>query len=300
MNQTATIICGHKNLVGESPIWDPRTQCLHWVDIIGKKILTLKANALEPTITHTPDFPTALGLCESKDTAVVAFAGGLALWKIGTQNFSSFAKLDDEPKGNRLNEGAVAPDGSFWVGSMQTNLNPDGSMRSMDRNSGAWYSVWPDGSTQCMSEHCFGITNTLVWDITRGRIIFGDSLAGILYYAAWPLTEGKLISFAPFSVERETGIPDGSCLDAEGYMWNARYGSGCLLRIAPDGHTDRKIGLPATNITACTFGGPNLGQLFVTSASNQLPLETRVHPGEGALFALDVGVSGTPNFLFGI
>ncbi|MBY6115556.1 SMP-30/gluconolactonase/LRE family protein [Mameliella alba] len=289
------IACPHRTVVGESPVYDPRTGALHWVDILGKAILTLRDDAL--TVTAAPDFPTAIGLCRDKGTAIVAFAGSVSLWQIGTDRFTPFARIEDEPDGNRLNEGAVAPDGSFWVGTMQSNFDASGTMRDMDRNSGAFHRVAPDGSVTRLTDHRFGITNTLVWDKPRGHVIFADTLAQALYRAPWP-NNGPL-AVTPFAVTQQDGFPDGSCIDAEGHVWNARYAGGCLLRFAPDGSLDRRVPLPATNITACAFGGEGLRTLYVTTATNQLDASALSRPEQGALLALDVGVAGCPSPLFG-
>ena len=292
----AVIAADHRTIVGESPVWDARRGRLFWVDIIGKAILSLNPeNGLVET-TPTEDFPTAIGLCESPEKAVIAFAGGVSIWEIGTDRFEPFATLDDEPEGNRLNEGAVGPDGAFWVGTMQSNLNPDGSMRDMDRSSGALYRVSPSGAVRRVTAQSFGISNTLVWDEPRGTMYFGDTLAQTLYRFPWPLTG----DYAPWAVTKDHGFPDGSAIDEEGYVWNARYAGGRLLRYAPDGTIDRQLPLPATNITACTFGGPDRRTLYVTTATNQLAPDRLENPAEGALLALDVGVAGPPSYLFGI
>ena len=91
------------------------------------------------------------------------------------------------------------------------------------------------------------------------------------------------------------GLPDGSCVDAEGFLWNAEYGGHRLTRYAPDGRTDRTIELPVTNPTCCCFGGENLDTLYVTSAAQWL---TEPAPAEGALLALDVGMRGLPESAF--
>ena len=295
-----TLAAGTKSVVGESPVWDPQTNNLHWVDIIGRMIFTYHLGSGRLWVTRTEDFPTAIGMCRSPGKAVVAFAGGVSIWEIGSGKFERLAGLDDDPEGNRLNEGTVGPDGNFWVGTMQTNLNPDGSMRGMDRNSGAIYVVRPDGSSQRITGHKYGISNTLAWDEARGRMVFGDTLARTHYSVDWPIENPKEVNPEKWSVIRDWGYPDGSCLDADGYLWNARYAGGCLLRIAPDGSLDWRLELPATNVTACTFGGPDHATLYVTTATNELDEERLSDPNEGALLAMDVGIAGCPTYFFDI
>ena len=91
----------------------------------------------------------------------------------------------------------------------------------------------------------------------------------------------------------EPGAPDGATLDAQGYLWNARYGGSAIARIAPDGRLDRLIELPVSQPTSCAFGGPDLDILYVTTARQRLDeAQLRAQPLAGALLRLDVGVRG--------
>ena len=288
-----------RTIVGESPVWDEHTGRLYWVDIIGKTILSFDPATSQSGIWETPDFPTAIGLCDSRNMAVIAFAGGVSLWEVGTNRFVPFATIDDDPPGNRLNDGAVGPDGAFWVGTMQTNLNPDGSMRDIDRSSGALYRIGVDGSVRRITPHEFGISNTLAWNEAHGTMIFGDTLRHTLFRLDWPVGAG-MPELREWAVTNEHGFPDGSCMDDKGFLWNARYAGGRLLRYSSDGVMESQVELPATNITACTFGGKEFSTLFVTTATNELSPEDLQNPCEGALLALDVGVSGPRTYRFGV
>jgi len=78
-------------------------------------------------------------------------------------------------------------------------------------------------------------------------------------------------------------------MDADGYLWNCRYGGACIVRVAPTGEVDRVIEMPVENITTCTFGGPDLKTLFITTAGAE---RAGTDPIEGGLFALDVETPG--------
>ena len=92
------------------------------------------------------------------------------------------------------------------------------------------------------------------------------------------------------------GHPDGSCVDAEGFLWNAEYSGRRLTRYAPDGRTDRTVELPCTHATCCCFGGENLDTLYVTTAT---PSKDTPAAMDGGLLALNVGVRGLPEAAFG-
>ena len=96
------------------------------------------------------------------------------------------------------------------------------------------------------------------------------------------------------------GRPDGSTVDAEGFLWNAEFGGGRVIRYAPDGRVDRVVSLPVTQPSSCAFGGSRLDILYVTSATQRLtPEQLDAQPLAGGLFAIDVGVRGLPEPEYG-
>ncbi|MDS9950870.1 MAG: SMP-30/gluconolactonase/LRE family protein, partial [Planktomarina sp.] len=90
-------------------------------------------------------------------------------------------------------------------------------------------------------------------------------------------------------------------MDAEGYIWNCRVvGGGCVVRFDPEGRVDRVVDLPCSWPTSCTFGGPDLKTLYVTSARfTMTDNHLLAHPFEGGLFAIKPGVVGLRANLFG-
>jgi sugar lactone lactonase YvrE len=93
----------------------------------------------------------------------------------------------------------------------------------------------------------------------------------------------------------EPGVPDGLTVDNEGFIWSARWGGWCLMRYDPDGKLERKIEMPVEFPTSCTFGGPNLDLLYITSAWTTLGEERKQEqPWAGDLFCLQTNVHGFP------
>ena len=97
----------------------------------------------------------------------------------------------------------------------------------------------------------------------------------------------------------EVGAPDGMTIDAEGGLWVALWGGGAVHRYL-DGRLDRVINLPVSQPTSCAFGGPDLDELFVTSAWERLSVaQRRAQPLAGALLRIRPGVRGVPPSVFG-
>ncbi len=285
------------DIVGESLIWSAVDQALLWVDIGGRRIHRLEPATGRHETWPTPEFPTSIGL-RATSGAVVGLTRRVALWHFNGR-FETLAVPEPDLPDNRLNEGKVGPDGCFWIGTMQNNLADDGSPRDMTRDSGAIYRVHADGRVQAMTARAFGITNTFAW-LGDGRLVTADTTKNQLYAYGYDPAQGLSPARLPFGAPFARGLPDGSCLDAEGFLWNCRVvGGACIVRFAPDGSVDRVVDLPCTWPTSCAFGGPDLATLYVTSARFTM---SRAHleqqPLEGGLFAFEPGVRGRPEALF--
>jgi sugar lactone lactonase YvrE len=139
----------------------------------------------------------------------------------------------------------------------------------------------------------------MVW-LSDGRFVAADTTKNALYAFDYRGDDLSISNRRDFAIGFPRGFPDGSCRDAEGFVWNCRVAGGaCLARFAPDESVDRVVELPCTWPTSCTFGGPNLATLFVTSARfTMTPEHLKMNPQEGGLFALDVGVTGVPEVEF--
>lgn len=285
--------------VAEGPVWDAQTGQLLWVDIIGKTIHVHHVLSRQTKVFSSQDFPTALALSANGTRAMVALAGGIAWFDFASGTFTNFAN-PDTMDGNRLNEGKCDPQGRFWTGSMQTNLNEDGSGRAMDRNSGALFRVDHDGATSRHTDHEFGIANTLAWSPDGKTFYFADSIRNAIFAYDWHADEGAISNERVLLEGFDRGAPDGSTIDVDGCLWNARFGGSCLVRITPQGVIDNTLELPVTNPTSCTFGGADGRALFVTSAQFTLSqAQLDANPLEGAVLYAQSTVSGMPDYRFG-
>jgi sugar lactone lactonase YvrE len=292
----AWLILDCADIVGESVVYDDRQNALVWVDIGGKRIHRLGLSSKNHELWETPEFPTSIGL-RRDGGAIVGLTSRVALWDFGG-DFRTLAIPEPDLPDNRLDEGRVAPDGSFWVGTMQNNLNPDGSPKDMTRNSGAIYRIAPDGAVTQLSPRDYGISNTMAWT-SDGRFLFADTLQNTIF--SFALRDGRLGERSIFHGPLERGFPDGSCLDRFGRLWNCRVAGGsAIARFSAAGNFEGYVELPCAWPTSCAFGGPGLDRLYVTSARFTMSAKhLSAHPLEGCLFELDVGPLGNPEARFG-
>lgn len=291
------IVLDARNAVGEGPFWDDRQGALWWADIVGNEVLRWRPGEAEPHRWRVPGFPCAV-IGRRGQGMVVARAAGLDFFDPDTGALTGFVAPEADRPANRGNEAKCDASGTLWLGTMQSNLEPDGSPRQMTASTGGLYCILPDGSFTREADG-IGLSNTLAWADEGRALIFGDTLANALWkYEVGE--DGRLGERRLFSDERLPGFCDGSAIDAEGFLWNARFAGSCLVRFAPDGRVDRIVELPVTNPTSCCFGGTALRTLYVTSARFGLTAEQlAANPREGALLALDAGVAGTASERFG-
>lgn len=295
----ASLILDARNVVGESLVWDDRLGRLVWVDIIGRQVHALDPVSGRHHSWPTPERVTSIGL-RADGGAIVGLQRHIALWEWGGA-FRPICEVEPDRPGNRLNEGVVGPDGAFWVGTMQNNIAEDDSPREVTEAAGRIYRFAPGGALSRVSDDRFGITNTFVWP-SPDRLITADTTRNAFYGYDVDTATGRLSGRRTLLEGFARGLPDGSCIDAEGMIWTARvFGGACLTRMSPDGAVLALVELPCSWPTSCAFGGPDLDTLFVTSARFTMdPDHLAAHPQEGGLFAVRPGVQGVPGNRFAV
>ena len=287
----AEVLAVHEvaNGVGESPVWDRDT--LRWVDITGGMVHALSPDGA--LSGHAmPDLPCFLAL-RRDGGAIVGLRREVAYLDLRSGRLEHWFDVEPERPDNRCNDAGVDPAGRLWFGTMQDNVDSAGAPRPTSGATGALYRVDPDGTrTRILDD--FGLPNTLAWTPDGATMYFGDTAQNRIRRYGLD-SGGGIVSTQAFHGPPPVGHCDGSTLDAEGYLWNARFGGGCVIRFAPDGSVDARIDLPVTNPTSCCFGGEDLRTLYVTSARfGMTQAELAANPAEGALIALATDVEGLP------
>jgi sugar lactone lactonase YvrE len=286
-----------KNLVGEGPVWDADSQCLYWTDINGMCVYRLDVHTGKIDRWQFQAPVSALSLTSATGWLLVAAGTQLLVWKPETDERVLFSQVEDAGSGNRLNDGAADPDGNFWVGTMRNNVAPDGSGIDVEwddpkNRTGSLYRVASDGTVLRQGSD-LAISNTMIWSPDGSTMYTGDSIDNVLY--AYDYRDGSALDRRVFTQGFSRGVPDGSAIDEDGFVWNCRYFGSCLVRFAPTGEVDRVVEMPVTNITNCAFGGSDLRTLYVTTALLSSGPNT---PLAGGLFAFEPGVRGLPENIF--
>ena len=283
-----SLVLAAQDVVGESAVWDDRRGRLVWVDIIGRRIHALEPDSGAHQVWRVQGRPTSIGLRDDGG-AIVGMERQICRWDWQGEPVPVIEVEPDLPA-NRLNEGVVGPDGAFWVGTMQNNINDDDSPRDIAAT-GRLYR-FAGGRLARVSDDVFGITNTLAFP-SADRLLTADTLVNTIY--SYRVGEGGRLSGRQVVLAGyPRGLPDGSCLDAEGRLWTARVAGGsCLTCITAEGRVEKVVELPCSWPAGCCFGGPDLATLYVTSARFTMgAAHLAANPQEGGLFAVEVGVRG--------
>jgi sugar lactone lactonase YvrE len=188
--------------------------------------------------------------------------------------------------GVQFNDGGCDPQGRFYCGSMAVDNTP---------GAGTLYRLDPDGTV-----------HVALREVTVSNGIGWSPDGGTAYYIDTPTMRVDAFDHDPdrglsgrrplVRFDEADGVPDGLAVDADGYLWVAMHRGGTIHRYRPDGRLDGVVEVPVRNVTACTFGGPRLDQLFITTSRHGMG--AAAEPAAGALFRADVAVTGQPAAAF--
>ena len=278
------------DICGEGAVWHPDQSVLYWTDI-NRFLVHKFAPETQATQTWIFDEPvTSVNLTTDPEILLLVLASKVGLWSPRTHpKVETIYRLAAAPE-MRFNDARVDPRGSLWVGTMRNNVGPNGENLDVPFSDAVLYRIGPGGAVSEWKKD-IGISNTVAWSPDGKTFYFADTTANRICSYAYDEQTGDISDEKPFFEGHERGLPDGSAMDAQGYLWNARYGGGCIIRVAPDGRVDRVVPVPALNSTTCAFGGPELKTLYITSARSADQLS-------GSIFALDPEVGGSPDNRF--
>ncbi|MDZ7907109.1 MAG: SMP-30/gluconolactonase/LRE family protein [Gemmobacter sp.] len=261
--------------LGEGPLWHPVREQLFWFDITGQRMLSVQRGS--PREWRFPEMVSAAGWL-SRDVLLIAGERDLFLFDVETEETETLTELEADNRITRSNDGRADPLGGFWIGTMGKQAEP---------GAGAIYRYF-DGELRKLFNG-ISIPNAICFS-PDGRVAhFADTATGRVMRVAldatgWPLGTPEVF----VDLGADGGSPDGAVTDADGVLWLAVWGGGCLQAYAPDGQMLRQQDFAAPHLTCPAFGGAGFGTLFCTSALQGMDAAARgATPAAGMTFMVE-------------
>lgn len=282
-------------IAGESPVWSADEQALYWCDVMAPAL-----HRFEPATKRHRSWPlpalTGSIAVRQRGGLVAATRAGFVFIDMPSGTVTPIVNPEAHLVDNTFNDGRCDPQGRFWAGSSW--LGPGGRYQNAPAQpTGTIYRLDRDLSCHAIVPG-IGETNTFAWSPDERTFYFGDSSrAAVVYAADWDGDTGTFRNQREFvRTNLGSGIHDGSAIDEDGCLWTCFWEGWRIVRYAPDGRIDRTIELPVERPTSCTFGGPDLRTLYITTAHWYLSdAELAKQPLAGQLLAIDAGVRGMPD-----
>lgn len=278
------LIADYQCVTGEGPLWHPLERRIYWCDIPRGRLYRYDPQSgRHEQCYQAPEGEQIGGFTVQADGALLLFMsrGAIKLWREGL--IGTVIEEIPEERATRFNDVIADPAGRVFGGTMATRERP-----------GRQYRLDPDRSLHVVIDSV-RTPNGMGFSPDRRHFYFTDSPELTIWRFEYDAATGAISNRQVFVRTREgEGVPDGMTVDAEGYVWSARWDGGCLVRYAPDGTEVTRVAFPARKVSSITFGGDEYAEAYVTTAGGQDKAANG--PGAGALFRVDLGVRGVPEF----
>ncbi|WP_024512348.1 SMP-30/gluconolactonase/LRE family protein [Bradyrhizobium sp. ARR65] len=279
-----SILCEERCHLGEGPTYDAATDTAWWFDILEGRLFEAHVGSGRVRSHALGRMASALARIDAARQLVVA-EDGLYIRNVGDGAMRLYRPLEADNPRTRSNDARVHPSGTFWIGTMG---------RKAERGMGAIYALHRGELSRLFS--AIAIPNAICFSPDGALGYFADTAENVLYRI--PLDASTGLPIGPpeeLLRHRDVGGLDGAVVDAEGRIWNARWGGGCVDIYSPQGAHLRCLHVPARQASCPAFVGPDLSRLLVTSAWQDMDEAARAaDPEHGRTFLLEASAPGRP------
>jgi sugar lactone lactonase YvrE len=215
--------------LGEGCTYDPITDTAWWFDILERTLF--RANRVFGAVTSyaLPAMASVLAFIDDQ-RQLLAAENGLYIRDVANGRLALHMPLEADKAATRSNDGRVHPCGALWIGTMG---------REAERGAGAIYRVHRGELLRLYAG--ISIPNAICFSPDGATAYFTDSSEGILHRVAVNPTNAMPIGDPSTLCDHrgETGSLDGAVVDADGLIWNARWGGSCIDVYTPGGERVR-------------------------------------------------------------
>ncbi len=281
MNPSAENILNARARLGECPVWDADRQQLFWVDVYNHRVHQFDPATGQDRYFDVGNVVSAIVLTED-DRLLMALGNELAFLNLESGVVSSIHQVEFPHPDTRFNDGKCDVQGRLWIGSISEAVGQ-----------AELYRYDPDGRWQVM-ETGLTISNGLGWSPDGSAFYLTDSVQHQIYAYDFEAETGTIHNRRILVDLSHEGVePDGLTIDQQGNLWSALWNGWCVACFDPTGEEIRRIQLPVQRPTSVTFGGANLTDLYITSASvglSQQEIQQGFYAGD--LFHLPTDTAG--------
>lgn len=284
----AELLVDAKNRLGEGVQWNSDHQRIWWTDIHGCALWSCDADGGGVQTTPTPERLGSFAF-DPENRILAAFESGLFRWDIERDRLDRLTTFEPEHMSSRLNDGRCDRRGRFVVG----GINEDGMKPTTSL-------IRYDGGAPETLETGISVSNSICFSPDGAWMYFADTPSKVIRRFPYDRETGALgPAEVFFTVTGRAGFPDGSCVDGEGALWNARFHGGRVQRIMPDGTEGARGDVDAPQVACACFGGDALDRLYIVTAREWMSEDDlATAPFSGGLFVAEPGVKGLPEDRF--
>ena len=296
MNKEVELVYKKNSILGESPVWDAKNQVLYWVDILKPALYVYDPQTKKQEYHYFREYFAAISAVApfTLDSVIIAADRKILEYNLSTKQLSQLIEVESEDYNNRFNDGKCDPQGRFIIGSMSTISKPSaGKLYSYDEKATPKLKTLRSQVT---------ISNGITWSPDYKTLYYIDSkkyniLAFDYDLKTGSLSNERIVVTLPENIDYEL---DGMTSDQDGMLWTALWNGGQIVRWNPNtGEAIERYDIPAPLVTSLIFGGKDLNELYITTATVDLTdQQAKEYPLSGSIFRLKTDTKGMSTFWY--
>ncbi len=275
------LIADYACVCGEGPLWHPDEKRLYWLDIAKGRMFRYEPATGKHEQCYEGQPIGGFTIQADGDLLLFMSRCTVKTWRDG--RMATIIEETPEEQETTFNDVIADPMGRVFCGSLPTK-----------ERLGRLYRLDLDGKLTKLLEG-IGCSNGMGFTPDLKRMYYTDSAKYEVYVFDYDKATGAISNKRLFARNPESeGLPDGMTVDAEGYIWSARWDGSCVVRFAPDGFEERRVAFPARKCSSVTFGGEDYADMYVTTAGGDQ--KATDGPLAGSLFRVRLGIRGVSEF----
>lgn len=282
-----------RNMLGECVLWCERSERVLWTDIGGARLYAYHPASGRSEQWGMPERLASFALTDDDDRLLLGLASRLAFFDFSSAAVTPICTVEAHLPGTRVNDGRCDRQGRFVFGTFN-DADPRPAIGSL-------YRLNHDLTLERLALAPVAIANSICFSPDGATMYYCDSQEKVIRCCDYDPASGAVGNARVFAdLRTRPGEPDGSAIDADGYLWNASWGAGKVVRYAPDGTLERELAVPVSQPSCVAFGGPALETLYASTARVGLDAAAlAAEPAAGGIFSAGTGgVRGLPESRF--